>query len=129
MRSIFKKVCKVLGIEKFMYAFPPADGKETIGILISDEDAKGIKRGDIAFKIMDPIFEPHGCRSAFECGKCGAKHECDSSVPSKAGTKVDGINYIQGPCCCIGICVECRYGGYDRQVLGIKDCECDLCRK
>ena len=47
MRELFKRTVKVLGIERFMYAYPPPDGCESIGILLSDEDAEGLVRGDV----------------------------------------------------------------------------------
>lgn len=48
LRKLFKKEdIEVLGVEKFMSILPLPDGMETVGILISDEDGKDVKRGDV----------------------------------------------------------------------------------
>jgi hypothetical protein len=52
---------------------------------------------------------PRGCRDKFHCPNCNITFKCDSS---RTGQKsLDGkLEYIDGPCCCIGICKYCDFG-------------------
>jgi len=53
MRKLFRKVAKVLGVERFAYMKPMHDG-EAIGILLDTDEAKGVKRGDIVYIARQP---------------------------------------------------------------------------